>query len=150
MRIMEALVLLSLVVFILPLLLHPSVFHTENGYLLPFSGIFGALMFAGFAQAHRVVYGFADAGGIHYQRYFRWKYVNWEQIESIAARPIMGTIHVDLEGQNLFSRDLVFIKDTVVFGDRSKSVTFDGLRGMWIQARQSPAGRSQKQSLNFD
>ena len=102
-----------------------------------FLGIFGALMFAGFAYAHRIVYGFVDAGGIHYHRYLRWKYVKWEQIESIARRH-MGTIHVDVEGQNFPSRHLVFVRDSVVFGEKSKSVTFDALRGMWIRARKSP------------
>jgi hypothetical protein len=139
MRIMEAVVFLSLLVFILPLTMHPSVFHADGRDFLPFLGIFGALMFAGFAHAHRIVHGFVDAGGIHYHRYLRWKYVSWEQIESIAKRP-MGTIHVDVEGENFPCRHLVFLKDTVVLGGQSKSVTFDDLRGMWIRARQSHTG----------
>src|ERR1700733_8822612 len=128
-RTMEAVVFLLLLVFIPPLIMHPSVFHADGRDFLPFLGIFGALMFAGFAHAHRIVYGFVDAGGIHYNRYLRWKYVSWEQIESIAKRP-MGTIHVDVEGENFPRRHLVFLKDTVVFGGQSKSVTFDDLRGM--------------------
>jgi hypothetical protein len=134
---MEAVVFLSLLVFIPQLIIHPFVFHAEGRDFLPFLGIFGALMFAGFAYAHRIVYGFVDAGGIHYHRYLRWKYVKWEQIESIARRH-MGTIHVDVEGQNFPSRHLVFVRDSVVFGEKSKSVTFDALRGMWIRARKSP------------
>lgn len=139
MRAMEAVVFLSLLVLMPPLITHPSLFHTDGRDFLPFLGIFGALIFAGFAQAHRIVYGFVDAGGIHYHRYLHWKYVSWEQIESIAKRP-MGTIHVDVEGQNFSGRHLVFVNDTVVFGAQSESVTFDGLRGMWIRARQPPQG----------
>jgi hypothetical protein len=139
MRIMEAVVCLSLLVFIPPLTIHSSVFHADGRDFLPFLGIFGALMFAGFAQAHRIVYGFVDAGGIHYHRYLRWKYVSWERIESIAKRP-MGTIHVNVEGENFPSRHLVFLKDTVVLGGQSKSVTFDDLRSMWFRARQSHTG----------
>ena len=131
---METLVLLLLLVFIPPLLLHPSVFHTEGKDFLAFLVIFCAMVFAAFAQAHRVVYGFADTRGIRYQRYLRWKYVNWEQIEAIAKRPL-GAIHVDVQGLNVFSRHLVFIKHIVVFGGQSTSVTFDDLREMWIRAR---------------
>ena len=87
MRAMEAVVFLSLLVLMPPLITHPSLFHTDGRDFLPFLGIFGALIFAGFAQAHRIVYGFVDAGGIHYHRYLHWKYVSWEQIESIAKRP---------------------------------------------------------------
>ncbi len=131
---METVVFLFLLVLMPPLLLHPSVFHTEGKDFLPFLVIFGVMIFAAFAQAHRVVYGFADVRGIRYQRYLRWKYVNWEQIEGIAKRP-MGAIQVDVQGLNFFSRHLVFIKDVVVFGGQSTSVTFDDLRDMWIRAR---------------
>jgi hypothetical protein len=100
-------------------------------------------MFAGFAQAHRIVYGFVDAGGIHYQRYLRWKYVNWAQIESIARDP-MGTISINVEGQSFFSRHLMFIKDKRVFEEQSNSINFDGVRAMWVQAKQFAAGSSEK------
>ena len=133
MRIMEGFVFLALILFIPPLLFHPIVFHTEGTESSAFFCIFGALMFGAFADAHRVVHGVIDEGGIHYQRYFRCRYIKWEQIESITRRPF-GRILVDVEGYNFFNRHLEFIKDTIIFGDRPKSVSFDDLRSAWISS----------------
>jgi hypothetical protein len=134
-RIAETVVLALLLVLMPPLLLHPSLFRVEGTGLVAFSGVFGALILAGFAQAHQIVYGFPKASGIHYRRYFRWKHVHWDQIESISTRPLMNTIHVDTVGNGFFDQHLVFVKDTVVFGRRSESVTFENLREMWIQTK---------------
>ena len=138
MRIMEGFVFLALILFIPPLLFHPIVFHTEGTESSAFFCIFGALMFGAFADAHRVVHGVIDEGGIHYQRYFRCRYIKWEQIESITKRPF-GRILVDVEGYNFFNRHLEFIQEIIIFGDKSKSVSFNSFRSAWIRARQFPA-----------
>jgi hypothetical protein len=136
---MEVVVFLLLILLIPPLLLHRDVFHTEGRVLPSFLSIFAALMFAGFARAHRFVHGFADEEGIHYQRYVRWRHVNWGHIESITKRPL-GRILVDLQGYNFFNRHLEFMQDAVLFGDRPKSLSFADLRSAWIRGQQFRVG----------
>lgn len=134
MRIMEAVVFLFLIVLIPPMFLHPVIFHTEGRDFL-FLSIFGALIVGGFGHAHQNVYGFANDGGIRYKRYFKWKFVNWGEIESISRRP-MGTIRVDVGRCKFFNRRLVFMRDIVLFGEQRKFVSFDNLKSMWVRAQQ--------------
>jgi hypothetical protein len=133
-RIGEVLMILLLILFIPPLLLQPRVFHTEGKDVL-FLGIFASLLLGGFSQAHQVVYGFSDDGGLHYKRYFRWRNVSWGEIDSITRRP-MGMILVDVERYSFFNRHLVFIQDTVLFGEQPKFVSFESLRNAWVRAQQ--------------
>lgn len=126
----------------------PSPVRVERTDFVAFSGVFGALILAGFAQAHQVVYGTPDALGIHFRRYFRWKHVNWDQIESISTRHLMNTIHVDTTGNGFFDQRLVFVRDTVVFGQRSKSLTFEDLRDIWLQAKRDLAEREEHPQSN--
>jgi hypothetical protein len=89
------------------------------------------------------VYGFADDGGIRYKRYFKWKSVNWAEIESISRRP-QGTIRVDVGRYNFFNRRLLFMREIVLFGEQRKFVSFDNLRSAWIHAQQLRPGTSEK------
>jgi hypothetical protein len=140
---MEAVVFLALVLFVVPLLFPPSVLHMEDRSLsLALSAILGALLFAAFAQAHQVVWGFADETGICYKRYFGWKHASWGQVESITRRPIWNTIHVNLQGYDLLNRHLMFITDRIVLGAGPSTVSFEDLRGMWVRAQHSQANSS--------
>ena len=112
-EIMEAVVFLFLIMSIPPVLLHPTIFHTER-LDFPLLIIFGVLMLGGFGHAHQIVYGFADDGGIRYKRYFKWKSINWVEIESISRRP-MGKIRVDVGRYKFFNRRLLFMRDIVLF-----------------------------------
>jgi len=142
MRMMEAVLFLFLIVFIPPMLLHSSHFQTEGMDFL-FLSFFGALMLGVFGDAHQYVYGFADDGGIRYKRYFKWKSLNWGEIESISRRP-MGTIRVDVGRYRFFNRRLLFMRDIVLFGEQRKFVSFDNLRSAWIRAQQLRAGPSEQ------
>src|SRR5258706_409161 len=139
-RIMEAVVFLFLIMLIPPVLLHPTIFHTER-LDFPLLIIFGVLMLGGFGHAHQIVYGFADDGGIRHKRYFKWKSINWVEIESISRRP-MGKIRVDMGRYKFFNRRLLFMRDIVLFGEQRKFASFDNLRGSWIRAQQLRAGPS--------
>jgi hypothetical protein len=134
--------ILLLLLFIPPVLLHPAVYHTEGRDFL-FLGIFASLILGGVGQAHQVVYGFADDRGIRYKRYFKWKSVNWGEIESISRRP-MGTIRADVGRYKFFNRRLLFMRDIVLFGEQRKFVSFDNLRSAWIRAQQLRAGPSEQ------
>jgi hypothetical protein len=127
------------------MLLHPAIFHTERMDFL-FLSIFGVLMLGGFGHAHQIVYGFSNDGGIRYKRYFKWKSVNWGEIESISRRP-MGTIRVDVGRHKFFNRRLLLMRDIVLFGEQRKFDSFDNLRSAWIRAQQLRAGPSDERGL---
>jgi len=139
-RIMEAVVFLFLIVLIPPILVHPTIFHTERMDFF-FLSIFGVLILGGLGHAHQIVYGFADDGGIRYKRYFKWRSVSWGEIESISRRP-MGTIRVDVGPYRFFNRRLLFTRDIRLFGEQREFVSFDNLRSAWIRAQQLRAGPS--------
>ena len=138
-RIIEAMVFLLLLLFGPSLFLHRDVLHIEGRAVSIFLSIFAAFMFAGLARAHRFVHGFADEGGIHYQRYFRWRHVDWGRVESITRRPL-GRILVDLQGYDFFNRHLEFLQDNILFGNRPKSLSFADLRSAWIRGQQVRTG----------
>jgi hypothetical protein len=140
MRIMEAVVFLFLMVLIPPMFRHSGSFQAEVMDFL-FLSIFGVLMLGGFSHAHQNVYGFIDDGGIRYNRYFNWKSIKWNEIESVSRGP-MGTVLINVGRYKFFNRRLIFMRDTVLFGKQRNFVSFDDLRSTWIKAQQLRAETS--------
>ncbi len=128
---MNAVVFLLLLLFA-PLMLRPGA-NNGNGTDLIFIAVFGALLLGGFAYAHKMVFGFATSQGIRYKRYFRWKYVKWDEIESI-TKSSMGTICIDVAHFSAFNRRLVFVKEIILFGKRGEFATFERIRSEWAQS----------------
>jgi hypothetical protein len=137
MRIINAVVIVSVALLVPPMLLHSGSFGTPIMDLV-FLGIFGALFLGGLRHSHQFAYGFVEAGGIRYKRYFSWQYVTWSEIESISEHP-MGTIRVDVARANLLNRQLIFGGDIVLFGKKNNSATFDNLRRTWTERKLLPS-----------
>jgi hypothetical protein len=96
---------------------------------------FGMVLFV-LAQAHPLAYGFLDQEGLHYRRYLKWRYVRWNQIDSITREPI-ATIIVNLRVGKILSRRIVLPRNPTLFGSGSPVAGFDEIRTAWLRGMQT-------------
>lgn len=96
------------------------------------------------AQLHPLSYGFIESDGLRYRRYFKWRKVGWEQIESISRspfRPFASPILVDLMNNSIFNRRISFPSNPVIFGQPTGDADYEDLRKSWLAgiSKQSPS-----------
>lgn len=88
-------------------------------------------------EFHQLAYGFLDRDGIRYKRYFKWKTVRWEEIESVSRsplKPVVGSILVDLKNGSPFNRRISFSPNPVILGKPTNDATYDDLRNAWLES----------------
>lgn len=100
----------------------------------PLAWIFVAVALYGVMQAHQVVYGYADGNGVCFRRYWTWKRVDWNAIDSL-TRQSLFSISIEIENASMLNRHIVFLQNVDVLRPRAQASDFIDLRKTWMRSR---------------